>query len=106
MPAEVWVVGVLLVGNCRRAVPFSQQTKWINGVGQTSYVQHCPRFPFSVLFSTLCQRHRLFGKLLALVYDILPPTTAITGYAIDPVKLSANRDPVKLSANRDPVKLS
>ena len=74
MPAEVWVVGVLLAGNCRRVVPFSQQTKWINGVGQTSHVQHRPRFPFSELFSTLCQRHSLFGKLQGLVYDILPPT--------------------------------
>ena len=96
MPAQVWVVGVLLVGNCRRAVPFSQQSG-LMALARRHNVQHRPRFPFSVLFSTLCQRHRLFGKLPALVYDILPPTTAITGYAIDPVKLSANRDPVKLS---------
>ena len=31
------------------------------------------------------------GKLQALVYDILPLTTAVFSYAIDPRKLSANK---------------
>ena len=33
---------------------------------------------------------RVAPELQALVYDILPPTTAITDYAIGPEKLSAN----------------
>ena len=35
-------------------------------------------------------RVRIRAKLQALVYDILPPTTAMTGYAIGLRKLSAN----------------
>ena len=34
--------------------------------------------------------HGWWSKLQALVYDILPPTTAIVGYAIGLKKLSAN----------------
>ena len=40
----------------------------------------------SLDFSTYCRRYRL----QALVYDILPSTTAITDYAIGLEKLSAN----------------
>ena len=34
--------------------------------------------------------HMFWGKLQALVYDILPSTTAVFSYAIGPRKLSAN----------------
>ena len=37
-----------------------------------------------------CQLHSLAPKLQALVYDILPSTTAVFSYAIGSRKLSAN----------------
>ena len=34
--------------------------------------------------------HMFWGEIQALVYDILPSTTAVFSYAIGPRKLSAN----------------
>ena len=41
-------------------------------------------------WSNLADKHKGIGKLQALVYDILPPATSLTDYAIVLEKLSAN----------------
>jgi len=42
------------------------------------------------IFYVLSQPHKVDSKLQALVYDILPSTTAVFSYAIGSRKLSAN----------------
>ena len=44
-----------------------------------------------ILIDVLLDAHAKGGKLQALVYDILPSTTAVFSYAIGSRKLSANK---------------